>query len=523
MKYLHRGILLSTFILFTFLGISLYGTYRSALQTRTFIKEKELPAVGLAVSARLDKAAYRYKKIGEELLEGDVLRNWILSGEKDLDKVVMFMRKVRDRYDLIDASLVSDITEKYYNTDYTVLQLSPENEKRDGWYYLYRESIDGSNIDSWTFEESGLTQVFVNVPILDHNGTYIGVTGAGIHSDEVKEVIASFEKEYGVRIELARKDGKVIYTTDKRVGRYLSERTLDTLIRNQTEAMGTVFEGGGDTSSLFWGTYLSDWNSYLLVEKQGGKIAQDMRTSMLKSFLPLGGLALLLFLISIFTVRFTFKVMKASLEKKEKKLTLQETGLRVAARYVRMLDTKDEYEEAVKRMLLWAAGSSNYSRSGKEDSGSNELNSDKTSPSEGDTYAVVNRSGKTSPEELLDPVFLGISSRAQKYTISLHWKLDASGIVLDRDEAFALELGVRELCRHIFEIAVPGIIIPIAGGAAEEGYTIEFASNIHGDYFSSEILEELRALLSVFGITLSTESTSQGMMDLLIHIPRQDR
>ncbi len=112
MKHANKGILLSTFIFITFTAISLYGAYHGALQVRTFIKEKELPAVGLAVSARLDKAAYRYKKIGEELLEGDVLRRWILSGEKDLEVAVEFMRDVRDRYDLIDASLVSDKTEK---------------------------------------------------------------------------------------------------------------------------------------------------------------------------------------------------------------------------------------------------------------------------------------------------------------------------------------------------------------------------------------------------------------------------
>jgi len=73
-------------------------------------------------------------------------------------------------------------------------------------------------------------------------------------------------------------------------------------------------------------------------------------------------------------------------------------------------------------------------------------------------------------------VLLNISTRAQKYTISLHGKLDASGLLLDRDEAFALDLALREICRHIIEIAVPGIIIPIAGSASEEGYTIELAS-----------------------------------------------
>ncbi len=472
MKHANKGILLSTFIFITFTAISLYGAYHGALQVRTFIKEKELPAVGLAVSARLDKAAYRYKKIGEELLEGDVLRRWILSGEKDLEVAVEFMRDVRDRYDLIDASLVSDKTEKYYNTDYTVLQLSSDNERRDGWYYLYRDSVDGVNIDSWYFEKSGLTQVFVNVPIRDYKGNFIGVTGAGIHSAKVKEVIVTFEKEYGVRIQLARKDGKVVYTTEEGSSNELSKKTLDTLFRNQTDPMGSVFEGDGKSASIFWGIYLGDWNSYLVVEKQGDEIEANMRESMLSSFLPLGGLSLVLFLISIFTLRSTFKVMKASLEKKDKRLSLQKAALRFSGRFVQTLDVKGEHER-----------------------------------------------GNIPPEEVLEPALLSISTWAEKHKIFLHSSLEKSGVLLDRDGAFALKVSVREICRHIFEIAVPGLIIPFAGFRADEAYTIEIATNIREAYFSAEILEEVEELLSVAGFSLSVENTSQRMMNIIISIP----
>ena len=497
MKYTTKGILLSAFILLIFITISLYGAYQGSLQVRNFIKEKELPAVGLAVSARLDKAAYRYKKIGEELLEGNALRRWILSGEKDPEVAVTFMREVRDRYDLLDASLVSDKTERYYNTDYTVLQLSPDNERRDGWYYLYRDSVDGVNIDSWHFEKSGLTQVFVNVPIFDHKGNYIGVTGAGINSAKVKEVIVTFEKEYGVRIQLARKDGKVVYTSEGGTKDELTEKTLDTLLRNQTDPMGIVFQGGGKSSSIFWGTYLGDWNSYLVVEKQGDEIEADMRESMLSSFLSLGGFALVLFLISIFTLRSTFKIMKASLEQKEKKISLQETALRFSGRFVRTLDVNGEYQKAMKMLLLWAGVPSEFWENNERE------------------YEKEN----IPPEEVLDPVLLTLSSRAEQHRISLHSSLEKSGLLVDRDEAFVLDVSVREICRHIFEIAVPGLIIPLAGFRGEEAYTIEIASNMRGSYFSAEILDEVRDLLLLAGFSLSVENSSQRMLSIIISIP----
>lgn len=468
MRHPKKGILLSTIIFLTFIAISLYGAYHGALQTRAFVREKELPAVGLAVSARLDKAAYRYKKVGEELLEGDVLRDWILSGEEDLDEVVTFMKKVRERYDLIDASLVSDKTEKYYN------------------------------------------------------------------SDEVKKVISSFEKEYGVRIRLARKDGKVVYTTESDVEGKLTDKTLDTLVRKQADPMGVVFENGKQGSSLSWGTYLRDWNSYLLVDKPRDEIEADMRESMYSSFLPLAGMAFILFLISLFSVRYTFKIMRDSLQRKEKKILLQESALRFTARFVRRLDTSGEYKEAAKRILLWSKDASDQRNNGRNEKNGKTGREEKdaaydsveiqevTGRETGTETATTDRKGEMPPEDVLEPVLLSVSSQAEKYTISLHWKLEKSGLLLGRDGAFALDIAFREICRHILDIGVPGIIIPIAGSPSDESYTVELASNIRRDYFSSEILEEVRKLLSIAGISLSTENTQQGM-NLSIIIPRNER
>jgi hypothetical protein len=82
---------------------------------------------------------------GRSMLQDDYIRDWIVSGAKDPAALIVFMDRVRKQfnYDLIDASIVDDLNETYYGTDGRILRLSPLNQERDGWYYVYRETVDG--------------------------------------------------------------------------------------------------------------------------------------------------------------------------------------------------------------------------------------------------------------------------------------------------------------------------------------------------------------------------------------------
>ncbi|MDC7226025.1 MAG: hypothetical protein PQJ61_04590 [Spirochaetales bacterium] len=250
---------------------------------KNYTRDTEMPLLGTAAAAIFDNIAMMYEKAGFQLLEDGYIVNWILNGEQDPDELSSYMKKVRDANDLLDASLISDVTEMYYGTDGRVLQLSPLNRERDGWYYHYRENSQDINIDSWYYPETDLLGLFINIPVFDSSGRYIGVTGGGVDASVFNKTFRALENDWDVRLYLVRPDGQLIYAENKEimsggavsVDDLWSYPVIDTLVRMKNSPKGVVVSPDTD-ENLLWGEYLEIWDSYLIIERSGGILRQNV-------------------------------------------------------------------------------------------------------------------------------------------------------------------------------------------------------------------------------------------------------
>ncbi len=249
----------------------------------------------------LDRTAAEYQRFGHELLRDDFLRDWIVGGEEDEDELRAFLEEIRAQYGMMDASIVSDCSETYYGTDGRTVRISPDNWERDGWYYLYREEMPEANIDTWYYPEAGRIGMWVNVSIRDSDGSFLGITGGGVEAREFSRVLHSYGELPGINVFLARRDGQLVYASDRNLLREpghidsVSAVPITEQVDGTQGIAGRCFMPDGPTGSLLWARYSEPWDTFIAIEKTGDIIDERIRGMSIRTLIGGGALAATLY------------------------------------------------------------------------------------------------------------------------------------------------------------------------------------------------------------------------------------
>ncbi|GAB6088945.1 cache domain-containing protein [Spirochaeta dissipatitropha] len=281
MRFTHYLLVVS--ILLWLVPLAVFGAwiFRDVQERQNFIRLRELPALGHAVTADLNRTAAKYRRVGDKLLQDAYVRDWILAGERDFESLQAFMDKIKQDFDMCNVSIVSNLSETYYAADGRIIRLSPGEWERDGWFYLYREGIPEANLDSWFDHETNMLYIWINVPVLDRNGKFIGLAGGGLNSSGFSETMHSFSRDPGLNIYLARRDGALIYATDNSLlngkRNYINSiwgmDIIEVLRRRKDVSEGFVLHPGGLNGPALWVRYAQEWDTFLIVERSADSVA----------------------------------------------------------------------------------------------------------------------------------------------------------------------------------------------------------------------------------------------------------
>jgi diguanylate cyclase (GGDEF)-like protein len=137
------------------------------------------------------------------------LRDWVLAGESDVDKMTRYLREVKQRYGAFTSFFVSERSRVYYQTEGVLKKISLD-EPRDTWYFRVREmkSPYEINMDPDLANKDALT-IFINYRVLGYEGQYIGVTGVGLTVDAVRALINDYQKRYRRSVYFVDKQGSI--------------------------------------------------------------------------------------------------------------------------------------------------------------------------------------------------------------------------------------------------------------------------------------------------------------------------
>ncbi|CAG0998310.1 Diguanylate cyclase DosC [Methylophilaceae bacterium] len=193
-----------------FFATSIASYYVSRNAIRQSIMVSELPLTADNVYSEIQKDLIRPIFISSMMASDTFVRDWVLAGEQDEDKISRYLREVKETYSTFSSFFVSDHTRRYYYAD-GLLKTIDEKDELDAWYFRVRtmETPYEINVDPDAAHDNALT-IFINYKVLDYQGNFIGATGVGLTVDAVRSLINTYQDRYQRNIYFVDQQGKVV-------------------------------------------------------------------------------------------------------------------------------------------------------------------------------------------------------------------------------------------------------------------------------------------------------------------------
>jgi len=200
-------------LLIGFLGASVFSYLASVHSIRESISTQQLPLTGDNVYSELQKDIIRPIHLSASMAHNTFLRDWLLDGEQDQEKITQYLKEIQNKNNTITAFLVSEKSRKYYHPKgilKTVNSIAP----RDRWYFRVRNMKNAyeTNVDPDLANGDEAT-IFINYRVKDRSDNFIGAVGVGLTLDNVKEKIDFYEQRFGGKVFFVDRTGRITLTS----------------------------------------------------------------------------------------------------------------------------------------------------------------------------------------------------------------------------------------------------------------------------------------------------------------------
>ncbi len=277
-------VILSLLLSLGFAVIALANYYVSKAAIRESIVSNELPLTSDNIYSELQKDLIRPVFIASMMASDTFVRDWVVSGEKDVGSMTKYLREVMVRYRTFTSFFVSDRTSIYYHADGVLKKVAP-GEPRDKWYYRVRDMNTPYeiNLDPDLANRDALT-IFINYRVLDYSGKFIGAAGVGLTVDAVNILLNKYQQRYGRTIYFVSPQGKVVMAgNDTRLmGVDISSLPgIGALTGRILQKEGGSFQYKAEGSHhLLNVRYIPELNWYLFAEKNEDAMLVDIRNTL---------------------------------------------------------------------------------------------------------------------------------------------------------------------------------------------------------------------------------------------------
>jgi diguanylate cyclase (GGDEF)-like protein len=265
-----------------FLATSLASYFVSRQSLRDAVIETELPLTSDNIYSEIQKDLIQPIIISSVMATDTFLRDWVLDGEEDAERITQYLNAIKERYSAITSFFVSDRTSIYYHAD-GILKRVDQKELRDEWYYRVRDMIlpYEINVDPDLANQDTMT-IFINYRVMDYSGNFIGAAGIGLTVNAVRSLIDDYQSRFGRTVYFADSHGRIVLVgadnsvPENEVGQ---RGTLGDLYPQWSPRQTRTFEYDYRGSTRFLNVrFIPELGWYLLVEKEADRdIAQIRR------------------------------------------------------------------------------------------------------------------------------------------------------------------------------------------------------------------------------------------------------
>jgi diguanylate cyclase (GGDEF)-like protein len=303
-------------ILFSVSTLTIYINYvKDVKSAQTQLKNISLP---LSVDNVYSEVQHRMIKplIVSSLMSHDTfLRDWILSGEKDIEPIKRYLLEIQNKYNAFTSFLVSDSTKNYYHSKGIIDTVNKKNEA-DDWYFDFVKDTKNQyevNLDYNKHLGDSLI-MFINYKVEDYKQKLIGVTGVGIKLENIQDMLHSFKNRYKYDVYFVNNYGEIILHTkdlDKR-GNISSIEGLNAIVQKIKEEPIYKCEYEYKSNKYLLHTkYVKELNLYLFVEVNEEEFMNDLNQRFYINLF----ISLFVTLLIVLIIRYFINIYQNRLEK----------------------------------------------------------------------------------------------------------------------------------------------------------------------------------------------------------------
>lgn len=301
------SITLSIILVAGFLAVNVTSLRVSSESVRETLVQHELPLTSNNIYSEIQASLLRPIYISSLMAHDTFLKDWMLSGERDTDKVTRYLREIKRKYGVFSTFVVSALSQRYYHFDGVLKRVSPESAK-DQWFFTMQTHPKQYRVDLDTNEAANhrLT-IFINHKILDEAGRFIGVTGLGLDVATTSQLIEDYKTRYDRDIFFVDRHGMIKSHGDNRL--------IDRANIKDRPGIGEVAERmlSGDQGSLSYAgpdgnvfvryRYIPELDWYLLVKQSERQALAPLRHAFYVNLAISAVITLFVLVISGYTVR----------------------------------------------------------------------------------------------------------------------------------------------------------------------------------------------------------------------------
>jgi len=194
-------------------------------------------------------------------LQADLKKSSVENAEDCEKEIAAYLKQIQERFGYESTFAVSEKSKAYYSPNGITKYINSDFNTHDSWYKRFINSKQDYVLDVDNDEVNHRTlSVFVNAVSKDQDQNILGVVGIGVKMARLQMLIADFEEEYNVKINLVDENGLIKGDKD---GFRIDTAYLDCTYFDRIPAGKYYYDRVGDGSRVTY--YMENLNWYLVV------------------------------------------------------------------------------------------------------------------------------------------------------------------------------------------------------------------------------------------------------------------
>lgn len=301
-----------------------YQVSKGAL--RTTVLENELPLSSNNIYSEIQADLLRPIFISSMMANDTFVQDWTKEGEAEPERMVRYLKEIRDQYETFTSYFISAQTLRYYHFGGMSKKLD-QNNPEDAWFFEASKASEPYvvNVD-YNYQQGRAITIFINYRVLDADGAFLGITGVGLHLDSVARLVESYRTNFRRNVYFVDQDGLIKVHANADYAGKANIRDLIGLGAIAAEVLGQ--ERGSysyatkDDTILLTTRYIPELKWHLFIELPESQALQRMQRGFLRNL----AIAPVVILATILLIGYTINIFQRRLEAMA--ITDKLTGLR---------------------------------------------------------------------------------------------------------------------------------------------------------------------------------------------------